>query len=76
MHRLRSLRTGLPGVRNFRAGRPTREVEAVYGTERKLREGWQIHTRRIRQARRQVVLGLFLKRLSIDEESPPWHDEV
>src|SRR6266568_8853568 len=76
MHRLRSLRTGLPGVRNFCAGRPAREVEAVYGTERKLRQGRQIHPRGIRQ--KQIVLGLFgiLKRVSIDEESLPRHDEV
>src|SRR5258708_8939865 len=60
MHRLRRLRTGLSGVRDFCAGRPAREVEAIYGTERKLREGWQIHARRIRQAPRQVVLSMFL----------------
>jgi hypothetical protein len=52
-HRLRSLGTGLPGVRNFCPGRPAGEVEAVCGTERKLREGRQIHTRKIRQARRR-----------------------
>src|SRR5260370_4903464 len=78
MHRLRSLRTGLPGVSDFCAGRSAREVEAVYGTERKLREGRQIHTRRIRQAPRQVVLGLFglLKRISISTKSPAGHDHV
>src|SRR6266851_84991 len=78
MHRLRSLRTRLPGVRDFRAGRPTREVEAVYGTERKLRKGRQIHTGRIRQAPKQIVLGSFglLKRPSIRKKSLLRHDDV
>jgi hypothetical protein len=30
-------------------------MEAVHGTERKLREGWQVRARRVRQAPRQVV---------------------
>ena len=50
MHRLWRLRSGLPGVRDLRAGRSAGKVEAVHGTERKLREGRQVHARRVRQA--------------------------
>jgi hypothetical protein len=69
---LRSLRTGLPGVRDFPLDDLPEKVEAVYGTERKLREGRQIHARKVRQAATQVVLGVFslLKRLSNGKK--PW----
>src|SRR5215469_14308069 len=59
MHRLWSLCPGLSGVRNFRARRPAREMEAVYGTERELRECRQIHARRVRQAPEQIIFWVF-----------------
>src|SRR6266480_7133049 len=59
MHRLWRLCPSLPGIRDFCAGRPPREMEAIYGTQRELREGRQVHVRRVRQAPSQVVLGLL-----------------
>jgi hypothetical protein len=62
----------LPGIRDFCAGRPSREVEAIYRTQRELREGRQVHARRVREAPSQVVLGLLcrLARLSNRLEVP------
>jgi NAD-dependent dihydropyrimidine dehydrogenase PreA subunit len=40
---------------DFRAGRPTRKVEALHGTKRELHPGRQVHTRRVRQAQRSEV---------------------
>src|SRR5580692_9762386 len=61
MHRLWRLRPGLSRVGDFCAGRPSREVEAIYGTQRELREGRQVHARRVRQAPNQVALGLLCR---------------
>ena len=55
VHRLWGLRAGLPGLRDFRAGRPARKVEALHGTKRELRPGRQVHTRGVREAQRSEV---------------------
>src|SRR5260370_19605747 len=49
------MRTGLPGFRDFCSGRPAREMEALYRNKRTLREGRQIHARRVRQTHRKVT---------------------
>src|SRR6516165_1187114 len=84
MHRLRSLCPGLSGVGNFRARRPAREVEAVYGTERELRESRQIHARRVRQTPEQIAFGYlacssmrnpcFVMTMSIEQIELPGRD--
>src|ERR1700726_4935388 len=79
MHRLWRMCTGLPGVSDFCAGRSSREVEAIYGTQRELREGWQVHARRIRQTPSQVAaaagLGITLLPTSVIK-SGRWRDTV
>src|SRR5512133_454900 len=49
LHRLRRLRAGLPCLGDLRPRRPTREVEALRGTQRKLRRRRQVQERGVRQ---------------------------
>jgi hypothetical protein len=50
VHRLRRLRTGLPGFRDLRPGRSAGEVVALYGTERGV-------LRALKRALRSVAIG-------------------
>src|SRR5271170_2153211 len=70
MHRLWGLRAGLPGLRDFRAGRPSRKVEALHGTKRELRPGRQVHARRVCQAQGSKVDAQAPQSLSEPSSKP------
>src|SRR5437762_10850762 len=55
MYRLRRLRARLSCLCDFCVGRFAREVEALRGTECKLRPRRQIYARRVRQTSRNVT---------------------
>src|SRR5437899_12778349 len=81
MHRLWRMCPSLPGVSDFCAGRSSREVEAIYGTQRELREGQQVHARRIRQTPSQVIARLTLTEdlvpaVLVEPEGLDWGNDV